>query len=369
MMRSAERGFAPGESDFAVTNTRYILGGACVLLLFGLASLFSIDYARESGFFLKQGIFVVLGLVPLLLFWRIPGEFWQRASVVIYVLNLLLLVGVLVKGQEAGGAQRWLQIGPLQFQPSEYSKVAIALTLSAFYANRIEEIKKPKTFLLSLAHLAPPLLLVFKQPHLGGTLTLIAIWAAVTVVSGVPWKFIGLAALCGLALAVVAWNAPGVLTKEQKSRVVGFMNPDPKGDAYQQTRGLVALGSGGTFGTGYLKGKLKANGSVPEQQTDFIFSVIGEEGGLFGVLILLATYCFFFYRCWLACQACIDQYLALAGTGVLAALAFHFVANVGMNLMVLPVVGLWLPFLSYGGTAVWMCLAAVGFFAGMGRSS
>jgi rod shape determining protein RodA len=192
---------------------------------------------------------------------------------------------------------------------------------------------------------------------------LIGIWVAVTIVAGVPWRFIFIAAIAGATLGFVAWNVPGILTAEQKSRVLGFLNPDPRGSGYQQTRALVALGSGGAFGSGYLKGDLKATGSVPEQQTDFIFSVIGEEGGLFGVSLLLATFGFFFYRCWLASLRATTTFQRLAGTGMLAALGFHFVANVGMNLMVLPVVGLWLPFVSYGGTALWMCMAAVGFFA------
>lgn len=365
MIRTSYRGFSPSGSDSRGGSNTLLFVSTGLLLLFGLGALFSIDYSRDTKWFAKQGMFLLLGLIPLLAFWKIPGELWRRASSAIYLLNLGLLMFVMVRGVTTGGAQRWLQIGPIQFQPSEFSKIALALTLAAFFANRAEDIKKPSTFLLSIAHLVPPLLLVFKQPHLGGTLTLVAIWFAVSIVAGVPWKFIGLSVLAGMLLIGVAWKVPKVLTDEQKSRVVGFLNPDSSGDAYQQTRALIALGSGGSFGTGYLKGNLKANGSVPEQQTDFIFSVIGEEGGLFGILLLMGSFVFFFTRCWMACHQATDPYLSLAGTGVLAALGFHFFANVGMNLMVLPVVGLWLPFISYGGTALWFCLASVGFFASL----
>ncbi len=339
-----------------------LLASAAMLLFFGLAALYSIDYDRETGWFTKQLVLAALGIVPFLLFYKVPPEFWQRAATPLYIFSLVMLMAVLVKGESAGGAQRWLVIGPIQFQPSEFSKIALALTLGAFYANRQDYIRRPSTFVLSFLHLLPPLLLVFKQPHLGGTLTLIAVWFAVTVVAGVPWRFIGVALVLGFLLGGVAWKVPGILTAEQRGRVLAFVNPDPKGESYQQTRALVALGSGGAFGAGYLHGDLKAAGTVPEQQTDFIFSVVGEEGGLFGVTLLMGAFGFFFYRCWQASFRAPTAYQRFAGAGILAALGFHFFANIGMNLMILPVVGLWLPFVSYGGTALWMCMGAVGFF-------
>lgn len=362
MIRTATRGFSPSEPGAGGIDTRLVLA-ATFVLVFGLASLYSIDNAIGSGWFTKQLVWLVVGLVPFFFFLKVPSEVLHRIATPIYITNLCLLLGVIFFGTTIGGAQRWILIGPLQFQPSEFSKIALALTLAAFYTNRIEDIKRPSTFLLSFLHVGPPLLLVFKQPHLGGTLTLIGIWIAITVVAGVPWRFIGIAALAGVVLGATAWNVPGILTPEQKSRVVGFLNPDPKGAGYQQTRALVALGSGGAFGKGYLKGELKAQGSVPEQQTDFVFSVIGEEGGMFGLSLLLASFGFFFYRCWLSTLRFTSTFQRLAGVGIVAALGFHFIANVGMNLMMLPVVGLWLPFVSYGGTALWMCMSAVGFLA------
>lgn len=363
MIRTSSRSFAPGEPDMARGQDTSLLLSALVLLFFGLAALYSIDHDRQSGWFGKQLFLAGIGLVPFLVFNKLPAQFWQRAATPLYILNVVLLAAVLVIGESKGGATRWLDLKVVEFQPSEFSKVALALTLGAFYTARLESIRKPSTFFLSILHLLPPLLLVFKQPHLGGTLTLVGIWFVVTVVAGVPWRFIGIAMLAGAVIGLVGWNVPGVLTAEQKSRVVGFLNPDPDGAGYQQTQALVALGSGGAFGVGYLRGDMKANGSVPEQQTDFIFSVIGEEGGLFGVFLLMTAFGFFFYRCWLASTHARDPFRRLAGAGILAALAFHFFANIGMNLMVLPVVGLWLPFVSYGGTALWMCMAAVGFFA------
>ena len=363
MIRSPLRGFSPSEGEASGFDSILIVS-ATVLIVFGLAALYSIDYSRHTSWFTKQIVLGMMGVVPFLLFWKIPARFWHRISSGLYVVSLLLLLAVLKAGVTTGGAQRWLQIGPLQFQPSEFSKMALAMTLAAFYANRIEYIKRPSTFVLGIVHAAIPMALVFKQPHLGGALTLLAIWFAVTVVAGVPWRFIGIAALLGVVLGFTAWNVPHVLTTEQKSRIIGFVHPDPKKDGYQQTRALEALGSGGAFGSGYLKGTMKAAGSVPEQQTDFVFSVIGEEGGMFGVILMLSAFGFFFYRCWLASFRASEPFQMFAAAGILAALAFHFAANIGMNLMVLPVVGLWLPFVSYGGTALWFCMASLGFFAG-----
>ena len=360
----SSRSFSPSEPDSGRGIDLYLLLSAGLLLFIGLASLYSIDYSQGTRWFAKQSVFAIVGVVPLLLMWKMPAEIWRRLSWPLYIVNALLLLAVLLLGVSAGGAQRWIDVGPFQFQPSELSKIALALTLAAFYSNRAESIKKLSTFLLSIAHVSVPILLVFVQPHLGGTLTLLGIWLAVTVIAGVPWRFIGSSLLCIVMLGVVAWNVPGVLTAEQKSRPIGFLNPDPQGDGYQQSQALIAMGSGGPFGKGYLKGDMKAKGSVPEQQTDFVFSVIGEEGGLFGSALVLSAFGFFFYRSWLAAFKAGDPFKRMVGAGLLAALGLHFFANIGMNLTVLPVVGLWLPFMSYGGTALWLCMASLGFFAG-----
>ncbi|MCH7944839.1 MAG: FtsW/RodA/SpoVE family cell cycle protein [Armatimonadetes bacterium] len=359
------RRFSPGEPDISRGVDVYLLLAAGLLMFIGLAALYSIDYSRGTAWFPRQVVLFIVGLVPFLVLWLAPPKLWQRASAALYVLSIGLLGAVLVLGPTIGGARRWLLLGSLQFQPSEIAKITLAFALATFFVSRQDRIKRPSTFLLSLGLAALPALLVFRQPHLGGALTLVAIWLALTVVAGVPWRFVGIAVIAGLLMGTAAWMAPGILTTEQKSRVVGFLDPHPHraGASYQQNSSKIAFGSGGAFGTGYLKGGLKEAGSVPEQQTDFVLSVIGEEGGLFGATLVLAAFMFFFYRCWLAGFRASSPFQRFAGAGILAALAFHFAANVGMNLMVLPVVGLWLPFLSYGGTALWLCMASVGFFA------
>ncbi|MCH8979359.1 MAG: rod shape-determining protein RodA [Armatimonadetes bacterium] len=362
---TSARRFSPGEPDASKGVDVYLLLAAGLLMFIGLASLYSIDYSRGTMWFPKQALLGVVGIVPFFVLWLAPAQLWQRAAVGLYALSVALLGAVLVLGPSIGGAQRWLVLGPLQFQPSEFAKIALAFALATLFVSRKDKIKRPSTFLLSIGVAALPALLVFRQPHLGGALALVAIWLAVTVVAGVPWRFVGIALLAGVLLGTAAWMTPGILTEEQKSRVVGFLDPEAHetGTMYQQNSSKTAFGAGGAFGTGYLEGDMKEAGSVPEQQTDFVFSVIGEEGGLFGTTLVLATFMFFFYRCWLAGFRASNPFQQYAGAGILAVLAFHFAANIGMNLMVLPAVGLWLPFLSYGGTALWLCMASVGFFA------
>jgi len=360
---SAARRFTPGEPDASRRVDLYLLLSAGLLIFIGLASLYSIDYSLGTVWFHRQLVLFIVGLVPFFLLWLAPAQLWQRLSGAFYVVSVGMLGAVLATGTSISGAKRWLEIGPLQFQPSEMAKIALAFALAAFFVSRQESIRRPSTFLISIGLLAVPALLVFRQPHLGGALTMVAIWLAITVVAGVPWRFVGVAVVAGLLVGAGAWIAPGVFTAEQKSRVIGFIDPDPQGTAYQQTRSMIAIGSGGALGTGYLEGNLKATASVPEQQTDFVFSVVGEEGGLVGATVVITAFMFFFYRCWLAGFRATSMFQRFAATGILAVLGFHFVANIGMNLMVLPVVGLWLPFLSYGGTALWLCMASVGFFA------
>ncbi len=198
------------------------------------------------------------------------------------------------------------------------------------------------------------------QPHLGGAVALIVIWAVVSIYAGVPWKYFIFAGSLLAALMSFAWFTPGVLSDYQHKRVYDFINPDPKAGGYQATRSIIAIGSGGLAGAGYLKGDQKAAQYIPEQHNDFVFSVIGEEGGLIGSTLVIGFFSFFFYRVWLVgfrTQNAMDRMVV---GGLFGVLVFHTVVNLGMVLQLTPVVGLWLPFLSAGGTALWTCMAAVG---------
>lgn len=334
------------------------------LLFFGLMSLYSLRAAGDTVSFKKQLINLAVGVVPFSLCAFVDPRTWKRWANVLYVINLLALIATLKMGSEIKGAQRWIDIGPLQFQPSELSKLLLILTLSAFFANRLGEEKKLSTYLLSLAHLAIPAALVFKQPHLGATLVLLVIWLSISLASNVPLKFIFTSAAVAVAAIVFAFTVPGLMHDYQKDRVIGILQSNSKDNeqdkGYQTTRARIAFGVGGLFGTGFMQGEQKRGHFIPEQETDFIITVIGEEGGLVGTTCVLLVYAFFFYRLWLVMLRATEPYYRMVAAGIFGMLAFHTVVNLGMVLQLLPVVGLWLPFMSYGGTALWLCMASVG---------
>lgn len=343
----------------------WLLMAGGLLVVIGLLALYSVGHAsNDLGLFRKQFILFLVGLVPFFVFLVVDPGFWRRSASWLYVVNLAFLALVLVKGPEINGAKRWIELGFFQFQPSEVAKLLIVLTLSAFYANRLEDVKRLPTFLLSLLHILPPLLLILKQPHLGAAMVILVAWAGISICAGVPWRYlVGLVAAV-LALFVVAYSS-GRLHSYQIQRIDAIFNKDEKANAYQQMRASIAFGAGGLGGTGYLKGEQKTQ--VPEHHNDFIFTVIGEEGGLIGCTLVLMAFAFFFYRAWLVLYQGEDPYSKMVAAGILSVLAFHTVLNLGMNLDLLPVVGLWLPFLSYGGTAMWLCLAYLGLLLNLNR--
>lgn len=335
-------------------------GAAVTLVVIGLAAIFSVNQAEPHlGIFKKQLMLLAIGVIPFGIFLLTPANIWNRIVNWLYALNLAMLAGVLVMGNEAGGAQRWLQLGPIQFQPSEMSKIITVITLSVFFSRRKEEVKHFSTFALSFAHVLPTLLLVFLQPHLGATITIFVAWLAICLVAQVPSKHI----LSFLAALVLGGSLIGatVLHDYQLKRVLNLFahEKNNQDENYQQDQAIIAIGVGGTLGQGFLKGEQKERRAVPEQHNDFIFTVIGEEGGFFGSALVLLAFFVFFVRGWFLALHMSDPFGRMAAIGALTVLAFHWVVNMAMNLSIGPVVGLWLPFISYGGTALWLCLSCV----------
>ena len=339
----------------------WLLVATALLILTGFMAIYSVDSIKFDGHYtVRQVAYAGIGLIVFAVFSRLKLSFLRNISTWLYVLNILMLVAVFFVGRARGEAQRWIDIGPLGFQPSDPSKILLTITLASYYANRLEDIREFKVFLGSIVHVSVPILLVFMQPHLGGAVALLVIWGVISIYAGVPWKYFIVAGSLLAALISMAWFTPGVLSDYQRKRVYDFVNPDPRAGGYQATRSIIAIGSGGLVGAGYLKGEQKAAEYIPEQHNDFVFSVIGEEGGLIGSTVVLGIFAFFFYRVWLVgfrTRSAMDRMVV---GGLFGVLAFHTIVNLGMVLQLTPVVGLWLPFLSAGGTALWTCLAAVG---------
>lgn len=333
-----------------------------LLISAGLMAIYSVDYSRHLGIFSKQMMFLIMGLVPFTILWRTNPEVWRRIAPVLYVSNIAILLMVSFVGKSSKGAGRWIEVGSFQFQPSELTKLFIIITLASFFANRQAEIKLPRTFALSFLHVLPSVILIYKQPHLGATIGILAIWLLMSILAEVPWKY--------LAVVLVMLGSVGVVLKYKPE---WLLEPYQLGrfssDQYQVNEAKKAFGLGGLTGSGFLKGEQKKLGFIPEQHNDFIFSVVGEEGGLVACTFILGLFGTVFLRIWWSIVKANSMYLRLIAGGVLTILAYHTVVNLGMNLQLLPVVGIWLPFMSYGGTALWFCLSVAGLAMAVSREN
>ncbi len=364
----------------------WLLTGAAVLLVVGLMSIYSEGYGRGNlSFFRQQVMFAMIGLVPFSFLIVVPPKIWMKLSSAIYVLNLLLLGAVLAVGKNINGSERWLQLGPMQFQPSEAAKLFLVLSLASFFAMRQAHVKKFSTVALSLVHLAIPMALIVKQPHYGAAGILAIAWFTIALLAGVPGKFlipiVASVALMGFLVVKVPAVRSVLLQGYQENRLGVFTGrgelnaPEAtreqkekrKALEYQQKQSAIAFGLGGVSGKGYLKGEQKESHFIPFQYNDFVFTVPGEEAGLIGCTLILAVFSFFFYRIWLIVLYAVDPFYRMVAGGLFAVLVVHTFVNIGMVVSMLPVIGLWLPFLSYGGTALWLCMASVGLLINIRR--
>lgn len=341
----------------------WLIAAAATLLLIGLAAIHSIDVARPgASYMVKQVLFAAIGMIVFLTCSLSTPKSLERLAPLLYGLNIVSLMSIFILGTRRKGATRWIDFGPIQFQPSEVAKVILIITLAVYFSRRWSDTKSLSTYLGSLFHVAPVIALVLLQPHFAGSMSLVMIWLSMSLIAGINWKYVAITAAIiggtvGLSMKL------RIMPPYMLSRIEAALHPDPKGNAYQQERAKIAFGVGGATGVGYLKGEQKAGRYIPEQQNDFIFTVIGEEFGMIGAGIVVAVFGFFFYRIWLVGFRASDPVGQLLSGGVLAVLGFHTIVNLGMNVGILPVAGLWLPFMSYGGTALWMCMACVGLMA------
>jgi rod shape determining protein RodA len=342
--------------DYPLLLTTILLIGA------GLAALYSATYQWSPSFFRKQLVWLGLGVGLALVIASIKPAVWARYSKLLYALNLAMLVGVLLFGAERKGAQRWLELpGGFQLQPSEFAKILLILTLASWLARQGAAIRTPKGFLLSMLHMAAPALLVFKQPDLGTSIVFGVLWFAMVYLAGARTRWLWLTVVAGALGFAGLWRLD-ILKDYQKARLVSFMNPeaDPQQSGYHILQARIAVGSGQLTGKGYLQGTQKNLRYIPEQHTDFIFVVVAEVLGFVGAVGLLGLYGAFLYTIWRLMTRTREEYHRLIAGGILALFTFHLLTNVGMTIGLFPVVGIPMPFISYGGTMLWVSLAAVG---------
>lgn len=342
---------------------------ALAILPFGCLMIYSASKGGSAGLshVQRQLMWVPLGLIVGAIAASLDCSVFQRIAGKLYWINLFLLAGVLVAGMSSKGAQRWIGYGPIRVQPSEFAKVILIIALASFLVKRIDTIRTSRTFVASLLYLSVPILLVFKQPDLGTSLVLLGIWMTMLFVMGTDVRnilvFIAVCAVGGYAV----FHIPGVLKDYQKNRLISFVNPDadPRGSGYQVTQSRIAIGSGQLTGKGFLRGTQREARFVPEQHTDFIFTVVGEELGFVGCAALLALYFTLVWRGLDIMAATEDSMARAIAAGVVGMFVFHIVVNIGMTLGIMPVTGVPLPMFSYGGSSLLANMVAIGLLEGI----
>jgi rod shape determining protein RodA len=344
-----------------------ILGSALLICLGGVLAIKSARHLDASPLDLvrKQAVGVLLGLSAAALLARSDYEvLLKRCARYLYPLNLILLLIVHFVGHASHGAARWIPLGPVQVQPSEFAKVILIGTLALFLVQHGETIGEWPTLLKSLAHIGIPMLLIAAQPDLGTSLVLLAVWLGMVSIAGASPKHLLLLSLGGTLLFAAVWhfNPHHVLKDYQRNRLQVFLNPaaDPRDSGYHLRQSEIAIGAGGISGEGYERGTQSGGRFIPEQHTDFIFTVVGEEGGFAACVVLLLLYLLLLERGVAVMADCDDPLGRLLAAGVLSMLTFHVVVNVGMTTGIMPVVGVPLPFFSYGLSSLLVNLVAVG---------
>jgi rod shape determining protein RodA len=337
---------------------------ALVLSLLGLAVLYSASIDQPARV-TAQAVNLALALAAMWLVAQIPPQSLARLAVPAYAAGVALLVAVALGGEVVNGARRWLNLGVMRFQPSEIMKIAMPMML-AWYFHRREGAVRLRDFGLAAAMLAVPVALIVKQPDLGTAVLVSAAGFFVIFLAGVGWRVLTGLAVLGLALLPILW---GLLRDYQRRRILTLIDPtqDPLGAGYHTIQSTIAVGSGGLAGKGWLNGSQTHLEFIPERHTDFIFAVYSEEFGLLGNLVLLVLYALLIARGLSIAAAATTLFgRLLAGAVTLIFFTYAFV-NMGMVSGVLPVVGVPLPFISYGGTALLTLYIGIGMLMSIQR--
>jgi rod shape determining protein RodA len=340
-----------------------LLGMVLLLCIISVLEIYSATlHTKYVGFHTKQVFWIVAGLIAMFLFAKIDYHKMIDFAPWAYGVCIVSLLAVLAVGHKALGAKRWIKIGPLQFQPSEWVKLVLILMMARYFANLGGRSLTWKDIFKAFALVGVPMLLVLKQPDLGTTLTYAPILIAGFFLGGINLRQALILGTCGLALVAGVWTSGKMLKPYQKARLTSFVNPDndPRGSGYQTKQSLIAIGSGGVWGKGAAKGTQTQGDFLPIPHADFIFAAFGEEHGFVGALFVLLLYFFILMRLIQNAQTAADLSGSLLIMGVVAVLTFEIAVNVGMVIGFMPVTGIPLPLMSYGGSSVLFTFLALG---------
>lgn len=334
---------------------------ALILAGFSLAIL-----STSSGnFFSSQVVFFLLGFALFFFFAKVDFFIYKSLLPLIYLVLIFLLL-LIFFGPQVRGASRWLEIFGVRWQPSELVKPFLVLILAGFFSSRSS--KDFRSIFMSLLILLPPLLLIFLQPDLGNTLIILSIGLGIIYGAGLPLHFGVVGLLASLLVLPFTWL---ILKDYQKARLISFINPllDPQGAGYHSLQAMIAVGSGQLTGLGLGRGYQSHLLFLPEHQTDFIFAALSEEFGLIGAGVVLAAYAVLLFHLLQVMKKNNDRFAALILTGIFTQLFFQIVINTGMNLGLVPITGVTLPLVSYGGSSVVSTMISLGIFANIAKKT
>ena len=340
-----------------------LLGLVLLLCSISVFEIYSATlHTKYVGFHTKQMFWIAAGIVCMFLFAKIDYHKLIDFVPWAYGVCIVALLAVLVVGQKVLGARRWIRLGPMHFQPSEWVKLVLILAVARYFANLGGKSLTWKDIFKSFALVGVPLLLVLKQPDLGTSLTYTPILVAGLFLGGINLKQAVILLLAGSLLIGGVWSSGKLLKPYQKARLTSFINPDndPKGTGYQLRQSLIAVGSGGVWGKGTAKGTQTQGDFLPIPHADFIFAALGEEHGFVGAFLVLLLYFFILMRLIQNAQTAADLSGSLIIMGVVAVLTFQIAVNVGMVIGFMPVTGIPLPLMSYGGSSVLFTFLALG---------
>lgn len=364
--------------DFGMLITIIILLCAGIVMVASASSYYALSNYENSNYFLvRQLVFGIVGFIVMLIISKIDYKNYKRWGYIFYILCLVLLILVLTPlGQTRNGAKRWLGFGSLVFQPSEIMKIGLVIGMSTYLSLNYKKLNNFKGYLVPILMLVLVVVVMFLQKHLSGTIVMVIAAISIIFASGIKIKlrYILFGGILVVGMLAVFILMPSGDTESSGSfrmdRIVSFLNPeeDIRGGNWQAAQSLYAIGSGGIFGRGLGQSRQKYLW-LPEAQNDFIFSVLGEELGLVGTLTILALFSFFIYRGYKIAINARDMYGSLLATGITSAFALQILVNIAVVTCTVPVTGMPLPFFSYGGTALFINLCAMGIVLNISRYS
>lgn len=343
--------------DWRLAASAAGLAALSVLIIYSTSGLHSSLFRRSL--YLKQATWAVMGLFAMILLCGLHYRTTWRFAYPIYgaILTALLLTGLI--GRTGLGAQRWLSIGSFAFQPSEFMKLSLIVLLARYFEDHKDDLRAPQTFILPILLTLLPAALVLRQPDLGTAIILLFTSASILVLMGLKMRYFVLLGALGAVITPVLWR---FLHDYQKNRILVFINPDmdPMGAGYHLAQSKIAVGSGGLLGKGWMAATQSQLNFLPANHTDFIFAGFAEQWGFIGSLGLLLLYAYLFSKGLRLAKDARDLFTMVTSFGIVSMMALQVVINIGMVVGIMPVVGIPLPLLSYGGSAMLMNMLAVG---------